>query len=162
MIYISPLKSSIIYEQLKKISEIEDIKYEKNGLEMISNNCKGDLRLAINLLDAINNGFEEITCENIKKMYYQPDPKKILKLIQDCAARNLNKSIKAIDELKMEGYCGTDIFLAMINIVKEVAIDEDVRIKYISIISDFYTKVSDGLDTKLQLYGCVSKMILLE
>ena len=50
----------------------------------------------------------------------------------------------------------------MINVLKEVAIDESIRLKYINIISEYYTKVSDGLDTNLQLYSCISKMILIE
>jgi replication factor C subunit 2/4 len=162
VIYIAPLKVPVIVEHLEKICNKENINYDKEALTIISTNCKGDLRASINLLDAINNGFESITCNNIEKLSYQPNPIKILNLIQECASRNLYKSIEVIHELKAEGYCGTDILLAIINILKEVNIDEEMRIKYINIISGYYTKVSDGLDTNLQLYGCISKMILLE
>jgi replication factor C subunit 2/4 len=162
VIYISSLKSNIVSDHLEKICGEEDIKYEKDGLNMIANNCKGDLRASINLLDAISNGFGNITCDNIIKLSYQPNPVKILNLIQECAERNLLKAIDGLHGLKAEGYCGTDILLAMINVLKEVGIDEDMRLKYINIISEFYTKVSDGLDTNTQLYGCVSKMILAD
>lgn len=162
IIYISPLKSALVIEHLEKICNKEQIKYDIEALTMIATNCQGDLRASVNLLDAINNGFENITCENIIKLSYQPNPVKILGLIQECASRNLYKSIEIIHDLKSEGYCGTDILLAMINILKEVNIEEEMRLKYIHIISEYYTKVSDGLDTNLQLYGCISKMILLE
>jgi replication factor C subunit 2/4 len=162
VVYISPLKSNIVSDHLEKICGEENIKYEKEGLNMIANDCKGDLRASINLLDAISNGFGNITCNNIIKLSYQPNPVKILNLIQECAERNLLKAIDVLHGLKAEGYCGTDILLAMINVLKEVGIDEDMRLKYINIISEFYTKVSDGLDTNIQLYGCVSKMILAD
>ena len=162
VIYIGPIKVPVIVEHLEKICNKENIIYNKEALLIIATNCKGDLRASINLLDAINNGFETITCTNIEKLSYQPNPIKILNLIQECASRNLYKSIEVIHELKSEGYCGTDILLAMINILKEVNIEEEMRIKYIHLISGYYTKVSDGLDTNLQLYGCISKMILLE
>ena len=162
VIYISPLKALVVSSHLEKICEKEEIIYEKDALDLISTSCRGDLRASINLLDAISNGFGRITCSNIIKLSYQPSPTKILNLIQECAERNINKAIDVLHGLKAEGYCGTDILLAMINVLKEVAIDEDMRLKYINIISEYYTKVSDGLDTNLQLYSCVSKMILIE
>ena len=162
VIYISPLKQVIVSSHLENICGKENITFEKDALDMIATDCKGDLRASINLLDAISNGFGHITCANIIKLSYQPNPVKILNLIEECAGRNINKAIDVIHGLKAEGYCGTDILLAMINVLKEVAIDEDMRLKYIHIISEFYTKVSDGLDTNLQLYSCVSKMILIE
>jgi replication factor C subunit 2/4 len=162
VVYISPLKPMIVSNHLEKICKDENIQYEKEGLDMIAKDCKGDLRASINLLDAISNGFGYINCENIVKLSYQPNPAKILNLIQECAQRNIYNAIDIINILKAEGYCGTDILLAMINVLKEVAIDENIRLKYINIISEYYTKVSDGLDTNLQLYSCISKMILIE
>jgi replication factor C subunit 2/4 len=162
VVYIAPLKPIIVSNHLEKICQDEKIEYDKEGLDMIAKDCKGDLRASINLLDAISNGFGYINCENIVKLSYQPNPTKILNLIQECAQRSIYNAIDIIHVLKSEGYCGTDILLAMINVLKEVAIDESIRLKYINIISEYYTKVSDGLDTNLQLYSCISKMILIE
>jgi replication factor C subunit 2/4 len=161
IIYISPLEKTIITNHLEQICKLENINYDIEGLNMISTNCKGDLRASINLLDAIYNGFNYISCENITKLSYQPNSEKILNLIKECANRNLFNSIDILHSLKSEGYCGSDILLAMINILKEVSIEEQTRLDYINIISEYYTKVSDGLDTQLQLYGCISKMILI-
>ena len=162
VVYIAPLKPMIVSNHLEKICQDEKIEFDKEGLDMIAKDCKGDLRASINLLDAISNGFGYINCENIIKLSYQPNPTKILNLIQECAQRSIYNAIDIIHVLKSEGYCGTDILLAMINVLKEVAIDESIRLKYINIISEYYTKVSDGLDTNLQLYSCISKMILIE
>lgn len=162
VVYIAPLKPIIVSNHLEKICQDEKIEFDKEGLDMIAKDCKGDLRASINLLDAISNGFGYINCENIVKLSYQPNPTKILNLIQECAQRSIYNAIDIIHVLKSEGYCGTDILLAMINVLKEVAIDESIRLKYINIISEYYTKVSDGLDTNLQLYSCISKMILIE
>ena len=162
VVYIAPLKPMIVSNHLEKICQDEKIEFDKEGLDMIAKDCKGDLRASINLLDAISNGFGYINCENIVKLSYQPNPTKILNLIQECAQRSIYNAIDIIHVLKSEGYCGTDILLAMINVLKEVAIDESIRLKYINIISEYYTKVSDGLDTNLQLYSCISKMILVE
>lgn len=161
IIYIAPLKTNLIVEHLEKICLLENISYDADGLELIAKNSKGDLRASINILDAINNGFSNIIIDNIIKLSYEPCPKKIIRLIQECANREFYKCINIIDELRFEGYCGSDILLIMIKILKEVDIDEEIRMKYLNIISEYYSKISDGLDTKLQLYGCISKIILL-
>ena len=36
---------------------------------------------------------------------------------------------------------------------------EDIRINFTKIISDCYINVSDGIDSNLQIYGCLSRMI---
>lgn len=161
MIYLPLIPQVQIVEYLKKICKIENISYDEEALEMIAINCKLDLRACINVLESIYNGFDYISCENIVKLSFQPNPKKILYVIQECASREINKAIILINELKHDGYCTSDILLAMIEILKQVSIDEDIRIKYIDIISQYYNKVIDGLDTNLQLYGCLSKMILV-
>jgi replication factor C subunit 2/4 len=150
-----------ISDHLENICKLENISFNRDGLEMIVSNCKNDIRASINLLEAINNGFNHISCENISKISFQPNSDKILNIIKECASRNIINSIKLINELKKEGYCGTDILLAMINILKQVSIDENIRIKYVDIILQSYNKVIDGLDTNLQLYGCISKMVLI-
>jgi len=162
IISLQSLPINIITGHLEKICHLEEIKYDETALNMIVSNCKNDIRASINLLDAINNGFEYISCNNISKISFQPNSEKILNIIQECASRNIINSIKLINELKKEGYCGSDILLAMINILKQVSIDENIRIKYVDIILQSYNKVIDGIDTNLQLYGCIAKMVLLE
>ena len=72
---------------------------------------------------------------------------------------NLLGSIEYIHQLKNSGYCINDILQTMLNNLREINIDEDIRINFIKIISDCYINVSDGIDTNLQLYGCISRMI---
>ncbi len=47
----------------------------------------------------------------------------------------------------------------MINVLKLISIDEYIRINFIKIISEVYLNVTDGNDTNLQMYSCLSKMI---
>jgi hypothetical protein len=42
-----------------------------------------------------------------------------------------------------------------------VNIDEQVRLKYIQTISKAYINVSDGIDSNLQLYGCLANLVLV-
>jgi hypothetical protein len=69
------------------------------------------------------------------------------------------RAIDYIYELKNSGYCSNDILLTLLNSLREIIIDEDIRINFYKIISDCYINVSDGIDSNLQLFACLARMI---
>ena len=161
-IYLPEISKNLIHERLVKICEGENISYTMEGLQLIVDNCDGDLRETINFLDIIRHGFKIINCTNVRKMLYKPDSFDIIKLIKNCGEKELFKCYDQLDDLKQKGFCGTDILLAMDRILKTVSIEESIRIGYIDIITIYFTKISEGLDSNLQLYSCISDMILLK
>lgn len=161
LIFYPPLKNIQITNCLEKICLNENINYDNNSLEILAKNSRGDIRQAINNLEALYYGFGNINSDNIYQICHQPQPDNIIKIIQECAARNLNNAILMINDMKNKGYCANDILLTMINIIRDVNIDEEIRLKYIKIISETYINVCDGVDSNLQLYGCLARMVLI-
>jgi replication factor C subunit 2/4 len=154
-----PLTPDNVKTRLKIICEKEDIEYEEAGLDVIVNISQGDVRQAINNLEATYHGYKIITEENVHKLCYQPHPKIVIGIITECVNMNLKRNIEYIHELKNCGYCSNDILLTLLNCLREIKIDEDIRINFTKIIAEYYMNVSDGVDTNLQLYACISKMI---
>jgi replication factor C subunit 2/4 len=160
ILHYKPLSREHVLKKLKMICLLEKINYLDKGLEAIIFISHGDIRQAINNLEATYNSYNMITEENVYKLCYQPHPKTVIALIQKCATRNLNIAIIKYEELKEQGYCNSDIIQTMINVLKLINIDEHIRINFIKILSDTYINITEGIDTDLQLYGCISKMIL--
>jgi len=154
-----PMTSENIKKRLEIICNKEKIIYTDAGIKSIISIAQGDIRQAINNLEAIYHGYKEITDENVYKLCYHPHPKIIVEIIKECVNMNLLKSIEYLHELKNSGYCINDILQTMLNNLREINIDEDIRINFIKIISDCYINVAEGIDTNLQLYGCISRMI---
>lgn len=154
-----PMTSENIIRRLELICIKENIVYTNKGLINITNIAQGDIWQAINNLETTYYGYTEITEENVNKLCYQPHPTIILEIIKECVNKNLLKSIDYIHQLKNSGYCINDILQTMLNNLRDINIDEDIRINFIKIISECYINVSDGIDTNLQLYGCISRMI---
>jgi replication factor C subunit 2/4 len=154
-----PMTSDNIRKRLEIISQIENITYTEKGLGAIIFISQGDIRQAINNLEATYHGYQTITEENVYKLCYHPHPTIIIEIIKGCVDMNLIKSIDFIHELKNSGYCTNDILLTLLNSLREINIDEDIRINFTKIISESYINVSEGVDTNLQLYGCISRMI---
>lgn len=149
-----------IIKRLLYICNKENIEYDELGLYSIYMISNGDIRQSINNLEAIYYGYGFINEENVYKLCYQPHPKIITEMIMSCVNMNLLKAIKIINVLKSDGYCLNDIVLCMINILKEMNIDENIRINFIKYLSDLYITISNGIDSNLQFYSCLSKMIL--
>jgi replication factor C subunit 2/4 len=154
-----PMTSENIRKRLEMICTTESIEYTEDGINAIIFISQGDIRQAINNVEATYHGYKIINEDNVYKLCYHPHPKIIISIIKESVNMNIIKSIDYIHELKNSGYCTNDILLTLLNSLKEINIDEDIRINFTKIITDCYINVSDGVDTTLQLYGCVSRMI---
>jgi replication factor C subunit 2/4 len=159
ILHYRPMNRDNIKKRLDMICQNEKVNYDEKGLEAIIFISQGDIRQAINNLEATYNSYNMITEENVYKLCYQPHPNTVINLIQKCASRNLIQAIEKYEELKEQGYCNSDILQTMSNVLKLINIDEHIRINFIKIISDTYLNVSEGVDTSLQMYSCISKMI---
>ena len=159
ILHYRPMNRDNIKKRLIMICQSEKVNYEEKGIESIIFISQGDIRQAINNLEATHNSYNNITEDNVYKLCYQPHPNTVIALIQKCASRNLIQAIAKYDELKEQGYCNSDILQTMINVLKLINIDENIRINFIKILSDTYLGVSEGTDTNLQMYSCISKMI---
>jgi replication factor C subunit 2/4 len=154
-----PMSNNNIKTRLEIICKKENINYTDNGLNVITKIAQGDIRQAINNLETTFYGYTDITEENVYKLCYQPHPTIIVEIIKACVDTNLIKSMNYIHELKNAGYCINDILQTMLTNLKDINIEEDIRINFIKIISECYINVSEGIDSNLQLYGCLSRMI---
>jgi replication factor C subunit 2/4 len=160
MIYIPLLTYDQINNKLIDICKKENIEYTEEALKLLTMNANGDIRYAINNLEVIYYGFGKIEKKNIYELCHQPQPEIIINLIQECVYKNIKKVITIIEELKNKGYCSNDILLTIINILQYVKIDEEIRINFNRILNESYVQICDGVDTNLQLYGCISRIIL--
>jgi DNA polymerase III delta prime subunit len=159
-IYIPQIESSKIMERLESICMREEIYHTDEALQLIADSCDGDIRSAINLLDNINNGFTVINVPNTKMLLYRPSSSDIKKFVQLCIDGETYLAIEHIQHLKQRGFCGTDILLSIINIIKIIKIDEHIKIGFTSILVKYYIRMSEEIDTDLQLYVCVAMLVL--
>jgi replication factor C subunit 2/4 len=155
-----PLNQTLISDRLQYICQQEDVQYDEGGIKALVFIAQGDMRKAINNMEATYNSFDRITEEYVYKLCHQPHPDSIIAVVKSCAARNLKEAINNYNILKEKGYCNSDILQTLINVLKAVTIDEQMRINYIKILSDTYITINKGLDTSLQMYSCFANMII--
>jgi len=155
IIRYNSLSKDVITKRLKYICKKEKISYEDEGLEAIVFISQGDIRLAINCLESTYFGFNKITYDNVYKICEKPPQVQITTLINMCLAGSLKEAVNTMLQLKENGYCNNDILLTIINVLKEISIDESLRIRMLESASNAYMITNDGVDTDLQLLNCI-------
>ncbi|AYV79231.1 MAG: replication factor C small subunit [Faunusvirus sp.] len=154
----SKLNNEQIKKRLIHIAKLENIKYTDEGLNAIVFTAQGDIRQAINNLETTFVGYDEITPTNVYKICSQPQPILITNIIHACLATDVTTAINRTVDLINSGYCSNDILLSMVSVLKEICINESIRISYIKTISETFITINSAVDSNLQLIACIAKM----
>ena len=151
------LTNEQISKRLKKVCEVEKVPYTEEGLKAIITTSQGDLRKALNNLQLTYNGYTNVIPENVYKLCDKPHPLIIQNIFLECKKKNISKALEYLNELII-GYSSYDISLSMITTLKDMdpkLIDEATRIKYLKEVSRTCLIISKGINSPLQLSGCL-------
>ena len=150
----SRLHTDFVTKRLIDICKIENVKYKTNGIEEIAIISNGDLRSGINLLQLTHDKYDIVNLENVSKACDKPSAVLIKNIIVDCINKKLKEAIKNAFILKSNGFTGVDIIYNSFNVMKLHIcndISEDMKIKVLSVISDYMFSISKTMDTDVQL-----------
>jgi len=150
-----------IVNRLQFICKEENVLYTNKGLDALVLTAQGDMRQAINNLQLTYNGYKKITSKNVYKLCDRPHPLIIKKMFIACNNKDIKNALLLLDKLRNDGYSSSDIALSMKNILKIDSLQElsnDTKIKYMIEIGKTAIKISRGVDSPLQLTGCVCKL----
>jgi replication factor C subunit 2/4 len=150
----SRLHVNYVCKRLTDICKLENVKYKTNGIEEISIISNGDLRSGINLLQLTHDKYDMINLENVSKACDKPSAVLIKNIIVDCINKRLKEAITNAFILKSNGFTGVDIIYNSFNVMKLHIcndIQEDMKIKVLSVISDYMFSISKTMDTDVQL-----------
>lgn len=153
-----------LYTKIEQICIQENMKYTEGGIRTLLYLSDNDIRQSINNLECIyysGNDFNENT------IYYildKPKPFYINNILNYCVNNNLEDAINTLTELYNKGYTPNDILLSFMKYLMEnkesINLEEEYILKIYEIISLTYIRVNGGIDTLLQLCGCIAKICL--
>jgi replication factor C subunit 2/4 len=132
--------------------------YTDKGLEAIIFTAEGDMRCALNNLQATYAGFNSITPENVFKVCDQPDPVAVKVLLDHCIEGKTRTALIALKCLWDKGYCASDLMQTFFKVTKLHDMADALKLQFIRAIGDFHLRVAEGLDTYVQMCGLISKL----
>ena len=151
-----------ILMRLKQVAQEENVSYEESGLEAIIFTADGDMRNALNSMQSTVSGFGHVNADSVFKVCDQPSPMKIREVIGSCKLGKADVALRVIANLTDSGYAATDIIQTLFRVTRASdLLDEPLKLEFLREIGFSHMRIAEGLNTKLQLLGCVSRLSLL-
>eukprot|EP00924_Labyrinthula_sp_SR-Ha-C_P009910 snap_masked-scaffold_21-processed-gene-3.28-mRNA-1 protein AED:0.01 eAED:0.01 QI:0/-1/0/1/-1/1/1/0/323 len=164
IIRFSRLSREEILTRLVFICEKEKIDYTKKGLAAILFTSEGDLRNAINTLQAAFSGFGVVNEENVYKVCDEPHPGIIEKIVSCCLKKEIDLAIGGFIKLYEDGYAVQDLIGVIARVVREMdhkVLPEKTKLEFLKEIGFTTSTINDGVATKLQLTGLAGRLCLI-
>jgi len=155
------LMDAELLARLQQVCAAENVTYESSGLEAIIFTAEGDMRNALNALQSTVSGFGLVNADNVFKVCDQPHPIKIRDAIDKTTKGDMAGAQEVIMNLWGSGYAATDIVTTLFRVTRSSALPEPIKLEYIREIGFTHMRIAEGLNTQLQLLGCLARLCAL-
>ena len=162
IIRFSKVSTDAMMERLSEICTHEKVNFDKEGLVCLIELSNGDMRILLNNLQMIHYTFGKVNGKNVAKVVNKPDVKyidDILNLIVN--EGDFDKADKKLTDIINTGFACSDIIKCLFEVIKDFDMDDDKRIKCLSVIGDIQFRVSQGADAYIQLVALISKIYII-
>ncbi|KAJ6228883.1 replication factor c subunit 2 [Anaeramoeba flamelloides] len=144
--------------RLQQISNYEKITVTEKGYEALLFTADGDMRQAINNLQATFVGFVLVDDKNVLKACDQPHPETLKKMIAFCVRGDVRSALELIVGIYNEGFSSSDIVSALFKVVKASRLEETLLLEFLKIIGLTHMRITTGISSLIQLTGMVAQL----
>ena len=153
------LTDAQIVHRLMQICAAEKIDYADDGIAALVFSAEGDMRQAINNLQSTWAGFGFVGGDQVFRVVDSPHPIKVQAMIKACWESKIDSALETLEELWHLGYSSHDIISTMFRVTKSVdGLSEHARLEFIREIGFCHMRILEGVQTLLQLSGCVARL----
>lgn len=151
-----------VLQRVKQIVAKEGVTATPEGLEAVVFTADGDMRQALNNLQATHTGFGDITQDNVFKVCDQPHPTLVRLILQCCIAGRLEEAYGHMKALCDQGYSAMDIITTLFRVCRNApssqSFSEFMQLEFLKEIGFCHVRISDGFNSRLQLSGLLAKL----
>lgn len=160
----APIKGEDIVERLKYICEEEGFAYEESGLETIVYYAEGDMRKAINILQATASEGEDINESSVYDVVSKAKPQDISKIVTSALTGDFMSARDLLrDSMVLQGTSGEDMVAQIYQDVSRRVVDgkmeADIYIDLIEAIADCDFRIREGANPRIQLEALLTKFL---
>ncbi|KAF2084735.1 P-loop containing nucleoside triphosphate hydrolase protein [Saccharata proteae CBS 121410] len=148
-----------VVRRLMQICEAEKVEHSEDGIAALVFSAEGDMRQAINNLQSTYAGFGFVNGDNVFKVVDSPHPIKVQAMIKACYDTKIDVALDTLKELWDLGYSCHDIISTMFKVTKTIpTLSEHSKLEFIKEIGFTHMRILEGVQTFLQLTGCVARL----
>ncbi len=144
---------------LKCIAEKENVKLLKDGLEAIFEVCSGDLRRAINTLQAAASLNKPVDSKVVYSIAGRANPADVRKMLDVAMKGDFLEARKQLREMIQKyGVAGSDIIRQIHTEIFRTEIPEPWKIKLADIVGEIDYRLVEGADEEVQLSALLARL----
>ena len=152
------LNDQNVLSRLMTVIKAEDVKFEQKGLEALIFTAEGDMRNALNNLQATVSAFAFVNFDNVFQVCDQPHPDILRDVIVKCLEGQFSAACNCLKILWVQGYSPLDIIGSLYKVVTNYSMHENLQLKYLKELAVLRMRLLDGVCTLLQVHGCLAKL----
>ncbi|MCD6301363.1 MAG: replication factor C small subunit, partial [Staphylothermus sp.] len=159
----TPLKKEDVVSRLKWIAEQEKVEYDIEALEAIHELSEGDMRRAINILQAAA-ALGKVTVESVYKVVGLAHPREIRQMIQLALAGNFNEARDKLRELMINyGLSGLDVVKQIHREIfsQNIKIPDEYKIMIADLAGEIQFRLVEGADDEIQLNAFLARLAFI-
>jgi len=151
IVRFTKLADEEILERLKVVLDQEGIKFTNDGLEALIFTADGDMRFALNNLQATSAGFGVVDKDNVFKVCDQPHPDLMNNVLKACLQGKFSDACALVDIVFTEGYNLIDIINTITKIMQTMPDmkSEELRLNYLKEATVIKMKTLEGNNSQL-------------
>ncbi len=159
----SRLSHEQILANLLKVCQAEEVAYTDDGLEAILFTAEGDMRHALNNLQASNSLAKGmggmVNQRTVFQVCDQPHPTVVRAIVDACEEGDLHTAIEQLQKLWNSGYAASDIIGTIFKVTKaHDRLPEGKKLEFLREIGFTHMRISNGVNSLLQLLGLVARL----
>lgn len=160
----APIKGQDIANRLEYISKQENVDYDESAIETIVYFAEGDMRKAVNLLQAAASGERTINEDKIYNVVSKARPKDINEMVTKALTGDFMGARDLLREtMVLQGTSGEDmvnqIYQDVTKRAMEGNMDNEVYINLIESIADSDFRIREGANPRIQLEALLAKFL---
>ncbi len=159
----TPLKKEDVVSRLKWIADQEKVEYDLEALEAIYELSEGDMRRAINILQAAA-ALGKITVESVYKVVGLAHPREIRQMIQLALAGNFNEARDKLRELMINyGLSGLDVIKQVHREIfsQDIKLPDEYKIIIADLAGEIQFRLVEGADDEIQLNAFLARLAFI-
>ncbi len=156
-----PLTADDISSALNKISRAEGITVDEKGLQAVQYVCQGDLRKAINVLQAAASQGQKISADAVYSVSSRAQPKEVQEMIHAALKGKFIEAREKLDSLLYDhGMSGEDVITQLYRELLEIPeseLDSKTKIELVDIVGEYNFRLVEGANERIQLEALLAQ-----
>lgn len=159
----SQLNPKAISEKMNEISKNEKVSIDDKAIEAIVYVSSGDLRKAINVLQAASSTGEKVTEKIVYEVSARARPEEVKEMIKLALSGKFLEARSALDKLIYEyGMSGEDVILQLhreLIDMDEKEVDSKTKIELVDKIGEYNFRMVEGANERIQLEALLAQFL---